>query len=166
VGTIDERRLRARLARVEALYRRAGTPGEKAAAAEARERLERHLDRLRAEDPVATFVRDHLAELGVPGAPPPPPGRVPDADELLAWLDAWERGGRSAREVASWAAEVVDRVELPADPASVGAIVGEVLLQLSSQAVPHPGLIDAARRFLRTGDWSDWFALVARLSPR
>jgi hypothetical protein len=166
VGKVDERGLRVRLARVEALHERAGTPGERAAAARARDRLVSHLVRLRAEDPVVVFVEEHLAELGVPGAPPPPPAQVPGVDELLRVLAEWELGLRTASEVARWAAEQVDAVELPADPAAEGAIVGEVLLQLSASHSPPSALVSAARRFVRTGDWNEWFSLVARTVVR
>jgi hypothetical protein len=166
MGKVDERGLRGRLERVEALHRRAATPGERAAAARARDRLVDHLTRLRQADPVARFVEEHLAELGVPGEPPPPPRSVPEVDDVLGVLAAWVAGARAADEVAAWAAELVDRVDFPADPEAPGAMVGEVLLQLSSDEHPPAALAPAAAAFLRTGDWAAWFAVVARETSR
>jgi hypothetical protein len=162
----DERGLRARLARVEALHRRATTPGERAAAGRARERLVEHLVRLRADDPVVAFVREHLAELLVDEAPPPPPARLPSAEQVTLVLREWERGTRTSVEVAEWAAEQVDVVDLPADPRARGAVIGEVLLQLSASARPSPGLIPAVEAFLASEDWAAWFAVVAREAVR
>lgn len=163
---VDERGLRGRLDRIEALHRRAATPGERAAAARARERIAGRLAELRAQDPVVAFVEEHLAQLGVPAAPPPPPARLPHADDLLRVLAHWERGAWTAREVAAWAADQVDAVELPADPSAEGAIVAEVLLQLSQAARPPIALVPAARAFVRTGDWAEWFAVVAQVVRR
>lgn len=165
MGKVDERGLRGRLERVEALHRRAATPGERAAAARARERLVDHLHRLRAEDPIARFVEEHLAELGVPSAPPPPPPRLPEVAEVVAVLARWEAGDLDADEISDWAADWVDRVDLPADPDDPGAMVGEVLLQLCSGRPPL-ALAAASRRFLSRGDWGEWFAVVARETAR
>ncbi|MEZ4234779.1 MAG: hypothetical protein R3F59_01160 [Myxococcota bacterium] len=165
---VDERTLRARLQRVEALHDGATTPGEREAAHRARHRLLERLAEVRANDPVARFCAEHVAALAVAPEPPPPPERLPDARTLLGLLARWEAGELDGWRLCAWAERVVDRVDLPDDPLEPGATVAEVLLQLS--ALRHvdlqPGDVPRIRRFLRDGDWNAWFALVADAAAR
>ncbi len=168
MATLDEDRLRRRLSRVEALHRGATTPGEREAAARARERLVARIVKVRQADPVARFCAEHVAALGVPPLRPEPPEAVPTAREVLSVLARWEAGDWTRSEVHKWACRIVDRVTLPEGAHDHGARVAEVLLQLaalhlvelSAADVPH------ARRFLRVGDWQAWFRHVAAAARR
>ncbi|MEQ1502319.1 MAG: hypothetical protein ABMB14_08805 [Myxococcota bacterium] len=165
---MDEHRILARLARVEALHRGATTPGEREAAAKARERLLVHLDTVRADDPIARFVAEHVASLGVPPEPPMPPDELPDERALLGMLARWEVGDVEWEDICAWAAFLVDRVMLPDDPSADGAAVAEVLLQLATleHVDLRPTDVPKIRRFLRDHDWGAWFALVADAAAR
>lgn len=164
----DERGIRARLARVEALHKGATTPGEREAAARARERLLSHLQRVRDDDPIAQFCAQHVAELGVAPAPPLPPERLPDERALLGILARWEAGDLDEDRVCAWAQRHVDRTVLPDDPRADGAAVAEVLLQLA--ALEHvqlrPSDVPRIRRFVRDRDWTAWFRVVADAAAR
>lgn len=166
--SVNERQIRARLARVEALHRGATTPGEREAAARARERLLSHLVEVRANDPIARFCAEDVAEYAMPAPPPPPPEPVPDVRTMLSVLYRWEVGEWSDEDVWAWAAGMVDRVTLPDDPNAEEAPVAEVLLQLSSleHVAMRPTDVPRIRRFLRDRDWSAWFALVADAAAR
>lgn len=157
----DERKIEERLARVEALHRGATTPGEREAAARARDRLLNHLAAVRGDDEIARFCAEHVAELAVAPAPPPPPEPIPDLYAVLAVLARWEAGDWSASDVREWAEEIVDRVEFPDDPVLVP--IAEVTMQLAG--LPRVGLrprhIPGIRRFLRDGDLGAWFVLLA-----
>lgn len=168
MGTMTERRLRERLERVEALHERATTPGEKEAARKAGERLLKRLEKVRADDPIGRFCRAHLAALGVAPRRPPPPPPLPSGRAVLNVLARWECGDWSRHRVHRWASRVVDRVTLPDHPDDTRACRSEVLLQLA--ALHHVDLRDTdvpgIRRFLRTGNWSAWFDLVAMAAAR
>lgn len=155
----DERKIEERLARVEALHRGATTPGEREAAARARERLLEHLAAVRGDDEIARFCAEHVAELAVAPAPPPPPDPVPDVAAVLGVLARWEGGDWTTEDVREWAEEVVDRVVFGDDDP-----VGEVTMQLAG--LPRAGLrprhVPGIRRFLRDGDLAAWFALLAQ----
>ena len=165
---VHERRLRQRLARVEALHRGATTSGEREAAAKARQRILARIDEVRANDPIARFCAEHLSELAETPLPPPPPELVPDASELLLALARWETGDWTAERLYAWACDVVDQVTFPDDPGSSGACVGEVLLQLA--ALHHielrPSDVPRIRRFVRDRGWEDWFALLTEAAGR
>lgn len=164
----SESRLRERLSRVEALHRGATTPGEREAAARARERLVARIVQVRDSDPVARFCAEHVAALGVPPNRPPPPEALPTEREVLGVLARWEAGDWTRGQVHRWASRVVDRVTLPEGAHDEGARVAEVLLQLAAlhhvdlraEDVPH------VRRFLRCGDWEAWFLHVAGAAAR
>ncbi len=164
----DEHSLRRRLARVEALHRGATTSGEREAAARARDRLLDRIAVVRENDPVARFCAEHVAELGVPPEPPPPPARLPERAELLAVLDLWASGHWSRHEVHAWATSVVDRVVIPDETESAAAVVAEVLLQLA--ALHHVPLVaedlPRVRAFLLHGDWGAWFGLIEEAARR
>jgi hypothetical protein len=168
VTDVHERRLRARLARVEALHRGATTTGEREAAAKARQRLLARLEEVRANDPVARFCAEHLSELAEAPLPPPPPELVPEESELLLALARWETGDWTPERLHAWACEVVDQVTFPDDPREAGACVGEVLLQLAAlHHVPlRPSDVPRIRRFVRQRDWDDWFALLTEAATR
>lgn len=157
----DERKIQERLARVEAVHRGATTPGERHAAARARERLLQHLAKMRDDDEIARFCAEHVAELGVAPAPPPPPAPVPDTHTVLGVLARWEAGDWTMEQVRAWAEEVVDRVEFADD--LVLLPVAEVAMQLAG--LPRVGLrprhVPGIRRFLRDHDLQAWFALLA-----
>lgn len=166
--SVDEHRIRARLARVEALHRGATTPGEREAAARARERLLTHLVEVRANDPIARFCAEDVAEYEMAPPPPAPPEPVPDVRTILSILAWWEAGDWSSDEVWAWAEQMVDQVTLTDDPNAEGAPVAEVLLQLSSlgHIAMLPTDVPRIRRFLRDRDWDAWFALVADAASR
>lgn len=168
VVTIDERRIRARLARVEALHRGATTPGEREAAARARARLLTHLDAVRQDDPIARFCAEHVADLAVAPAPPPPPEEMPSEEDVRDVLLYWEEGGWDDEDICIWAGELVDRIFLPCDADEEGAPLAEVLLQLSSldRVRLDPADIPRIRRFLRDHDWESWFELLAEAAAR
>ena len=165
---VHERRLRARLARVEALHRGATTAGEREAASRARQRLLTRIEELRANDPIARFCAEHLSELAEAPLPPSPPEPVLDISELLHALARWEMGDWSGEQLHAWACDVVDQVTFPDDPESSGACVGEVLLQLA--ALHHielrPNDVPRIRRFVRHRGWDDWFALLTEAAGR
>lgn len=165
---VHERRLRARLARVEALHRGATTTGEREAAAKARQRLLARLEEVRANDPVARFCAEHLSELAEAPLPPPPPERVPEESELLVALARWESGDWTPERLHAWACDLVDQVTFPDDPREPGACVGEVLLQLAAlHRVPlGPDDVPRIRRFVRERDWDGWFALLSEAARR
>jgi hypothetical protein len=160
-------RLKERLERIEALHRGATTAGERLAAARARDRLAAHIDRIRAADPVARFVRAHLRELAVGPPAPQPPASLPTESQILAVLAAWEAGDCDWREVHAWATVQVDSVDLPQDAADDGVARAEVLLQLAMlhRVRLRPSDVPVIRQFLRERDWDSWFRLVAR-TPR
>lgn len=166
MATVTEHRLRERLARIEALHEGATTPGEREAARKAGERLMERIVRLRADDPVVRFCREHLAALGVAPRRPPPPTRLPSEERVLTILARWEAGDWSAARVHRWACRLVDRVTMPDDPGR--APIAEVLLQLA--ALHHvrlrPKDVPRIRRFLRDRDWTAWFDLVAGAASR
>lgn len=168
MGDASERRLRARLQRVEALHRGATTLGEREAAARARQRLLARIDDLRANDPIARFCAEHLSELGVESPPPPPPDPGVGERELLDALALWELGDWTADRLHEWACAAVDRATLALDPDAADAAVGEVLLQLA--ALHHvelrPTDVPRIRRFVRERVWADWFALLADAAAR
>jgi hypothetical protein len=166
--SVDERTIRARLARVEALHRGATTPGEREAAVRARERLLHRLAMVRASDPVAQFCAEHVAALGVAPAPPPPPELLPDVRTLLGILVRWESGELDSARLSDWAQRIVDRAVLPDDPHHPLAIVAEVLLQLTDlrHVQLRPTDVPRIRRFLRDRDWTAWFSLVADAAAR
>ncbi|HHO53540.1 MAG TPA: hypothetical protein ENK18_22385 [Deltaproteobacteria bacterium] len=168
MATVTETSLRQRLARVEALERGATTPGERAAAARARERLMARIVQLRASDPVARFVAAHVASLGVSPARPAPPARLPTEGQLVAALLRWRAGDWGRDELQLWAERIVDRVVLPTDPEAEGAAVAEVLLQLAMlhRVALQPRDVGAICAFLGDRDWRAWFALVAAASER
>jgi hypothetical protein len=168
MATVSEHSLRLRLARVRALERGATTPGEREAAARARERLEARLVKVRMDDPVARFVAAHVAALGVRPAKSPPPVRLPSERDLLRILTLWERREVSWRKVKAWASRIVDRVVLPTDPDHEGACVSEVLLQLAMmhRVALRPADVPRIRRFLHDRDWSAWFSLLAEAAER
>lgn len=165
---VTERRLRERLDRVEALYNGATTPGEREAARCAGERLLGRIERLRADDPVVRFCREHLQALGVAPRPPPPPARLPSERTLLGVLARWEAGDWSRERVHHWAARVVDRVTLPREATDAGAPRAEILLQLAALHLVdlRPCDVPGIRRFLRGGDWGAWFDLVGAAATR
>jgi len=169
VGRDVERRLRERLARVEALHAGATTPGERAAAQKALERVVAQLGEVMASDEVRRFVRAHVASLGV--AEPRHVRRsrgMPSTPELLRTLARWERGDWTRAELHRWASHIVDAVVLPHDPAHEGACRAEVLLQLSSRDLGHLHTSDLPRirSFLSDRDWAAWFALLAEAARR
>jgi hypothetical protein len=158
-----EHSLKQRMRRVKALHDGATTPGERAAAASALERLMARLDEVRAADPVASFVRDHVTRLGIDRAPEPPSVPLPSTLEVARVLTLWEQGDWSTAEVATWASALVGAVDLPSHPDAHGAVRAEVLLQLAMvHRVPlRPHHVPAIRRFLRTRAWEGWFVLLA-----
>lgn len=168
VATTDERRLRARLARVEALHRGATTPGEREAAAKARNRLLGRIDQVRQNDPIARECAEYVADLGVAPAPPPPPELMPSEEEVRTVLLYWEMGDLHRDEVCAWAAGLVDRVVMPTEADEQDAPLAEVLLQLA--ALDHiqlrPTDVPLIRRFLRNRDWGAWFDLIAAAAAR
>jgi hypothetical protein len=85
---------------------------------------------------------------------------------MATMLTGWEDGSVSDGIIAAWAETLVAAVDLPSHPDDEGACRAEVLLQLAMlDRVPlTPRDVPALRRFLRTRDWSGWFALVARVS--
>lgn len=168
MATVTETSLRQRLARVEALERGATTPGEREAAARARERLVARIVQIRANDPVARFVAAHVASLGVRPARPEPPAQLPTEVQLIAALRRWHAGDWGRRELRAWAERIVDRVVLPTDPEDEGAAVAEVLLQLAMlhRVALQPRDIGAIQAFLEDRDWRAWFALVADAAER
>ncbi len=155
-----------RLQRVQALHDGATTPGERAAAAEAKKRLMQRLHAVRKADPVARFVEGHVRTLGISRPPEPPAVELPTRRQVSAMLAAWEEGSCTDARIRDWAARLVGAVDLPSHPDAVGACRAEVLLQLAMlERVPlSPRDVPAVRRFLRTRDWGEWFALVARAS--
>lgn len=161
-----ERRLLERLERVERLHRGATTPGEAEAARQAAERLKRRIGEL--GEPVARFCREHVASLGVPAPPPPPAARMPGPTTFTRVLWRWEHGEWTRENVRRWAARVVDRVVLPADPTDPAAWRAEVALQLASMHRVSLGVRDipAIRAFLDSGDWAGWFTHVAAVAHR
>lgn len=164
--TVDEQVLRQRLRRVQALHDGATTPGERRAAAQARERIVARLQRVRNADPVARFVHRQVEGLGVGRPPEPPSVPLPSHREVGVALAHWEMGRWSDRRVSAWAAALVDAVDLPSHPDAVGACRAEVLLQLAMlHRVPLRSTdVPALRRFLRTRDWAQWFELVAEVA--
>ncbi len=168
MATVTEKTLRQRLARVRALERGATTPGERTAAARARERLMARIVEIRSKDPVARFVAAHVASLGVRPARPAPPERLPTERELVAVLVAWRDGDWDRDEVAAWAGRLVDRVVLPERSDAPDAAIAEVLLQLAMlhRVALGPDDAGAIRRFLKDRDWGAWFSLVANASMR
>lgn len=168
MARVNEVRLRERLARVEALERGATTPGERTAAAAARERLSARLAQVVALDPVRRFVRAHVAALGVPGRVPEPPAHIPSEREVARVLVRWESGDLTRQDVEAWAERIVDTVVLPTESDHEQACLAEVLLQL---AMLHRVAIDvsdvpAIRRFLRRRDWAGWFDTVEAAARR
>ncbi len=164
----DERRIRDRLARVEALERGATTEGERSAAAAARQRVLARLARIRAADPVAAFVAAHLGSLGVPGDVPEPPAHLPDEAEIARVLRQWKAGDLDRHDVEAWAEAISDRVVLPTEADHPLACIGEVLLQL---AMLHRVALDvrdvpAILSFLEDRDWRTWFAVLERAARR
>ena len=167
-----EARLRERLQKVEALHAGATTPGERAAAAEARTRLLERLQGLRRDDPIARFVAEHVAALAVPPTRAAAPMPMPTLRQVLGVLAVWEAGDLTAEGVQAWAELVVDRVDLPDGCADPGAARAEVILQLAAlhriQLTPEE--VPEIRRFLRSdgepGGWSEWFDLLARVARR
>jgi len=158
-----------RLVRVEALERGATTPGEREAASRARERLTARLIQVRERDPVARFVADHVAALGVaPQRRPAPRERLPTPAALAAALARWRAGEWSRLDIHVWAEHIVDRVVLPTDPRAEGACISEVLLQLSMmhRVALTPADIPEILSFVRGEDWSAWFALIAAATKR
>ncbi|MBX2800110.1 MAG: hypothetical protein KTR31_20700 [Myxococcales bacterium] len=168
MATVTESSLRKRLARVVALERGATTPGERQAAARARERLMARIAHVRASDPVARFVAAHVAALGVRPPKPEPPATLPTEQEVVAALLRWKAGDWTDDDLQSWAETIVDRVVLPAEAHHDGACIAEVLLQLAMlhRVALDPRDVSAIRRFLRTRDWAGWFDLVATASER
>ena len=152
--------------RVKALHDGATTPGERAAAARALERLQERLSSVRARDPVAAFVRDHVGRLGIDRAPEPPSVPLPTVRELGLALLRWEQGDWTTAEVSTWACGLVGAVDLPSHPDAVGAVRAEVLLQLAMmhRVALRPTHVPEIRRFLRTRDWSGWFALLTEVA--
>ena len=150
---------------MQALHDGATTPGERAAAAQALQRLARRLEALRADDPVARFVAGHVRMLSVPRAPEPPAAELPDARAMASMLASWEEGAVSDRRVQRWAERLVAAVDLPSHPEHEGACRAEVLLQLAMlDRVPLTRAdVPAIRRFLRTRDWSAWFERLAEV---
>lgn len=169
MGKDPEHRLLERLARVEALHSGATTPGERAAAAKARERVAARLIEARASDATRQFCRAYVWSLGVEEERRDrPPRPLPSPAELAAQLSAWEADELSDHELLAWASEVVDQVLLPRDPDHEGACRAEVLLQLASRDLGRLTSTDVPliRRFLRTRDWESWFALLATAARR
>ena len=164
MGKDPERRLRERLARVEALHRGATTDGEREAAAKALERVALKIVEVRSKDEVARFCAAHVASLGVPGRRNVDQGgRAPTAAEIRAMLLAWTRGDVSRRRVRAWAQKICDRVVFPADPMADGACRGELLLQLADldRIGLTPADVPAMLAFLDHRDWHAWFELLA-----
>lgn len=161
-----ERRLLQRLERVERLHRGATTPGEAEAARQAAERLRKRIGEL--IEPRTRFVREHVESLGVPAPPPPPAARMPSATTFTRVLWRWEHGDWTREHVRRWAARVVDRVVLPAEPRDPASWRAEVLLQLASLHRVQLGVRDipAIRAFLAAGDWAAWFTHVAGVAHR
>jgi len=161
-----EHALRQRMMRVRALHDGATTPGERAAAARALERLMARLNELRSKDPVASFVRDHVTRLGIDRAPEPPAVPIPSAREVCLVLTRWEQGDWTTSEVTTWASALVGAVDLPSHPDAAGAVRAEVLLQLAmTHRVPLRAVhVPEIRRFLRTRDWEGWFTLLTEVS--
>ena len=117
MGRDVERRLRERLARVEALHAGATTPGERAAAQKALERVVEKLGEVMAKDEVRRFVWAHVASLGVPEPQHVRRERgMPTAAEVARALARWQRGDWGPREVHRWACRIVDAVVLPHHP--------------------------------------------------
>lgn len=158
--------LRQRLERVQALHDGATTPGERRAAERARDRLIRRLEAVRDADPVARFVRDHVAAYGVARAPEPPSVDLPSTREVLSVLARWEAGEIDDEAIGRWAADLVGAVDLPSHPDALGAARAEVLLQLAMlDRVPlRRWHVTRIRRFLRSRDWADWFQLLVAVS--
>lgn len=164
-----ERRLRERLARVEALHAGATTPGEKAAARKALDRVIEQLSQAMANDEVRRFVHAHVASLGV--AEPQHVRKVrglPTRAELDEILQRWRSLEWTGSQVQAWASHVVDSVVLPSDPTHPAAARGEVLLQLSSWDLGHlqPTDVPRVQAFLGDGDWASWFDLIAEAAQR
>lgn len=164
MGRDPERRLRERLARVEALHRGATTDGEREAAAKALQRVALRIVEVRSKDEVARFCAAHVASLGVPGRRNlDRGGRQPTDDEIRRMLQAWARGDVSRSRVRGWAQKICDRVVLPADPVHEGAVRGELLLQLADldRIDLRPSDVPAMLTFLEHRDWQAWFELLA-----
>ena len=152
--------------RVQALHDGATTPGERQAAARAMERLHERISKVRAADPVASFVREHVERLGIDRAPEPPAVELPSHREVAAVLSRWEQGDWLDHEVCTWASALVGAVDLPSHPEAVGAVRAEVLLQMAmlSRVPLRASDVPKIRRFLRTREWGEWFELLARVA--
>ena len=169
MGRDVERRLQERLARVEALHAGATTPGERAAAQKALERVVEKLGEVMAKDEVRRFVWAHVASLGVPEPQHVRRERgMPTAAEVARALARWQRGDWGPREVHRWACRIVDAVVLPHHPDHEGACRAEVLLQLSSRRLGslRPTDVPRIERFLEDRDWAAWFELLAEAAGR
>lgn len=166
---MDLRTLRRKLQAIEALHEGATTEGERAAAAEARERLTRRMagteggrwSDLAEEGPDAASI-EHPDPLTDEADVLPPLG------EFLALLIAWEEEECSRDDVHAWAAVLCDRLLLPCvDITDPRAARVEVLLNLA--AMDHQPLrvgdIPALRAFLTAepgeAAWAAWFGFLA-----
>lgn len=161
------------LARIAALEHGGSTPGERAAARQARERL---ADRLGGHDHGAATV--HAEEMVAAGYPEvarrqqsvasPVSSEPPDAAEIARRVVRWQRGELSTSALRHWAARVVDRCILPELPIDdVRSIPGEVLLALADPRCLEREHADEVLCFLHTAPadaalaWRGWLAVLA-----
>ncbi len=171
---MDEPNLRRKLLAIEALHEGATTDGERAAAAEARERVARRLV-------AVTGMRRlhvHACFRAAAGMAPEPVAdplvqvspELPTVADLLTVLSAWRMDLRTRTEVGRWAAGLCDRLLLPSvDVHDPRAARVEVLLQLASMRRQPLCLDDipAIEAFLlaEPGEaaWRDWFDHLAHI---
>ena len=159
---MSEQALLRKLRLVGALHDGATTDGERAAAAKAMRRVAKKLVEARARDTMRLGAKVHVASLGVePETVEEERVELPDDRELVIRLGWWRDGHWHRAELNAWAAHIVDRVVLPADPHAPGARCGEVLLQLLDPAVQlYPADVHAMQEFVHIGDWAAWFELL------
>jgi hypothetical protein len=169
---VDRFEIVARLAAVEALEIEGATPGERAAAREARLRLEARLgDAARAGGAHATelaLAHHHVTAATAEStldreAAGPAPGAAEVRRRVAAWRDG--RLGRGA--LRRWAASAVDRFVLPQHPLHHPDVrAAEVLLALSGRGLRRPNA-GAVLAFLDAepedaeGAWARWMELLA-----
>jgi len=177
---MDRRRLLQKLDRVEALRDGATTPGERAAAIGARERLLRRLAEVMSDDHVhreilrgfAAAGRLHGAHLHVVEDEPV---ELPSAACIAGEIGRWRDGELTRSQLAAWASRFVDKMVFPRHPPDdPRSIPIEVLLQLSCMRNQplYKSDIPALLTFLGAegdealGAWQAWFAHVGAIDWR
>ncbi|NOY25523.1 MAG: hypothetical protein GXP62_06580 [Oligoflexia bacterium] len=183
---MEEHALRRKLQAIKALHDGATTAGERAAAAQARDRVFLRLLKLglvRRASVHAVFR--HAAGLGgthlgagqssdeLDPLIDPIEVSLPSCEDLLLVLAAWRMGLRSRADVRAWAARLCDQLLLPSvdihDPRAARV---EVLLQLAAMESQPLDPVDAPaiERFLRAepGEtaWAEWFSWLSSLDWR